>query len=83
MKWNKAKYKIISRRFIIDRIENLFLELNINFSSRENSKIDMEIINKKYNSKYHNTFISDYQIIYNIYNSIGEVLKHIRTEEFN
>lgn len=76
-KLRELEYLITKYRFIIDRIENLFLELGINFSSRENKKIDMQTINKKYEKKYYQTFTDDYEIIFNIYENITAVLKQI------
>jgi len=73
----ELEYLITKYRFIIDRLENLFMELDINFSSRENKKIDMQIINRNYKKKYHQTFTDDYKIILNIYKMIIAVLKQI------
>ena len=72
---------ITKYRFIIDRIENLFIELGINFSSRENKKVDMKTINKDYKKNYHNTFTDDYRIIFNIYNIMTQILQQIEYEK--
>ena len=78
----KLEYLITKYRFIIDRIENLFIELDLNFSSRESKKIDIKTINKYYQEKYINHFTDDYKIIYNIFNIITQIFQQIKNELF-
>lgn len=73
----ELEYLLTKYRFVIDRIEHLFMILNINFSSREKEKIDMQIINRYYKDKYQNTFTDDYQIIFHVYNIITKLLQQI------
>lgn len=79
---NELERLLTKYRFIIDRLENLFMELNINFSSREDSKIDMGIVNELYKKKYGNTFINDYQLIFNACNIMVKILQRINVNNF-
>lgn len=77
---DELEYLLTEYRFIIDRLENLFVELDINFSSRENRKIDIQHINKNYKKRYHSDFIDDYQIIFNIFNIMIQLLEQINKD---
>lgn len=56
----KIQNHIYKYNWFLDRIENLCDYLNINFSSRETTNIDMKIFAKKYKTLYNSNLRKDY-----------------------
>ena len=65
---------IIKFRLVLDKIENLFLTLNLNFSSRENDKINIEKLNQEYYNLYKTDLYEDLKII-DIINEMISIIK--------
>jgi len=74
----KYSYKYI---WFVDRIENLCIILNINFSSRELSKLDIKRFIKKYNNFYKSNFKSDYDVFRKILSVSKKILRSIEKYE--
>ena len=69
---------ITKYRWFVDRIENMFLVSKMNFSSREYTSIDIDVILKKYNNLYDSIMLDDYNnYVNNLINVANKIIERI------
>lgn len=67
--------------FFLDRVENIFIELKINFSSREKSNIDLKEFEKAYKNYYNCDFKKDYLVFNDFIKSVKGIIRRIMKYE--
>lgn len=74
----KYLYKYL---FFVDRLEELFFKININFSSREYSGINIKKLKEEYFKYYNSDFRKDYEIYKNFLNISKKILREVQKYE--
>lgn len=67
--------------YFLDRIENLFIKLNINFSSREKSNLDIKELEKSYENYYKSDLKKDYLVYKDFIKNVRNIIRRIKKYE--